>query len=85
MVRLASGESTPLRRAAIAVEPRVAFPGDELHVSFGLGSDLGAAVKDALSKAWIEPESGMGRKEHLMLRFAHVASARLLRRDDPPL
>jgi hypothetical protein len=25
------------------------------------------------------------RRKHLMLRFAHVASARLLRRDDPPL
>jgi hypothetical protein len=25
------------------------------------------------------------RRKHLMLRFAHVASARLLRREDPPL
>jgi hypothetical protein len=68
-------------RFAFAVGPE--FPCEKLPDEVGLlvadaydAHELRAAPATKLSAA---------RRKHLLLRFAHVAGARLLRRDDPPL
>jgi hypothetical protein len=68
-------------RFAFAVGPE--FPRALLPEEVGL---LVADAYDAheLRAAPATPLSA-ARRKHLMLRFAHVASARLQRRDDPPL
>ena len=68
-------------RFAFAVGPE--FPRALLPEEVGL---LVADAYDAheLRAAPLTPLPA-ARRKHLMLRFAHVASARLQRRDDPPL
>jgi hypothetical protein len=68
-------------RFAFAVGP--AFPRELLPDEVGL---LVADAYDAHELRASPPTKlPAARRKHLMLRFAHVASARLLRRDDPPL
>ena len=54
-----------------------------------LPTDVGLMVADAYDAHVLRegPPSPLpaARRKHLMLRFVHVAGARLLRRDDPPL
>jgi hypothetical protein len=68
-------------RFAFAVAPD--FPQTLLPAEVGL---LVADAYEALVLREGAPSPlPAARRKHLMLRFAHVASARLLRRDDPPL
>ena len=68
-------------RFAFAVGPE--FPQALLPAEVGLivADAYGAHVLRAPSATPLSAP----RRKHLMLRFAHVASARLARRDDPPL
>jgi hypothetical protein len=54
-----------------------------------LPAEVGLMVADAYEAHLLRegPPSPLpaARRKHLMLRFVHVAGARLLRRDDPPL
>lgn len=54
-----------------------------------LPAEAGLLVADAYDAHVLRESAAIplsaARRKHLTLRFAHVASARLLRRDDPPL
>jgi hypothetical protein len=68
-------------RFAFAVGPE--FPRELLP------EDVGILIADAYDAHELRaPTTSLlpaARRKHLLLRFAHVASARLQRRDDPPL
>lgn len=68
-------------RFAFAVGPE--FPRERLP------EDVGILIADAYDahelRAPFTTLLPAARRKHLLLRFAHVASARLQRRDDPPL